>query len=153
MRTIRLRRHTPIEHVEKIREMGLHNLCWAWPADGKRQTLVGAGLPLMQQYQNAGLNMLWEHATWDDGSTSVEAGVAAMLDRMKGGKWRVFRGQNDAWLEECRLYHRKDGMLVKEGDDAISASRYALMMLRYARTTTWFSDFYGPIKYPDRGIV
>ena len=27
------------------------------------------------------------------------------------------------------MYHRKDGLLVKEGDDAISASRYALMML------------------------
>jgi phage terminase large subunit-like protein len=154
IRTLRLRRLTPHEHVEKIREAGLHNLCWAWPADGKRQTLEGAGLPLMKQYENCGLDMLFEHATWDDGtSTSVEAGVAQMLDRMKGGRWKVFRGQNAAWLEEARLYHRKDGLLVKEGDDAISASRYALMMLRHARASTWRSDFHGEIRYPKRGIV
>jgi hypothetical protein len=108
----------------------------------------------MKQYENCGLDMLFEHATWDDGtSTSVEAGVAQMLDRMKGGRWKVFRGQNAAWLEEARLYHRKDGLLVKEGDDAISASRYALMMLRHARASTWRSDFHGEIRYPKRGIV
>ena len=32
------------------------------------------------------------------------------------------------------MYHRKDGRLVKEADDLLSATRYALMMLRYART-------------------
>jgi hypothetical protein len=45
----------------------------------------------------------------------------------------VFRGQNDAW--KYRMYHRKDGLLVKEGDDAISASRYAMMMKRYGETS------------------
>jgi hypothetical protein len=30
------------------------------------------------------------------------------------------------------MYHRKDGKVVKERDDTISASRYALMMLRFA---------------------
>ena len=44
----------------------------------------------------------------------------------------MFRGQNDAW--KYRMYHRKDGLLVKEGDDAISASRYAMMMKRYGET-------------------
>jgi terminase large subunit-like protein len=153
IKTIRLRRLTPHEHVEKIREAGLNNLYWAWPADGRRQTLEGAGLPLMKQYEDCGLHMLIDHAQWEDGSTSVEAGVHAMLDRMKGGLWKVFRGQNDAWLEEARLYHRKDGLLVKEGDDAISASRYGLMMLRHARASTWRSEFYGTIQYPKRGIV
>ena len=32
-----------------------------------------------------------------------------------------------------RLYHRKDGRVRKEGDDLMSATRYAVMMLRYAR--------------------
>ena len=30
------------------------------------------------------------------------------------------------------MYHRKDGRVVKEQDDVISAMRYALMMLRFA---------------------
>jgi hypothetical protein len=33
------------------------------------------------------------------------------------------------------MYHRKDGLLVKIDDDAISASRYGMMMLRYANTS------------------
>jgi hypothetical protein len=33
------------------------------------------------------------------------------------------------------MYHRKDGLLVKIDDDAISASRYAMMMLRYGQTS------------------
>jgi len=31
------------------------------------------------------------------------------------------------------MYHRDEGKLVKEDDDLICASRYALMMLRFAR--------------------
>ena len=32
------------------------------------------------------------------------------------------------------MYHRKDGRLVKQFDDLLSATRYRLMMLRFART-------------------
>jgi hypothetical protein len=38
-------------------------------------------------------------------------------------------------LAPFRLYHRKDGKVHKEGDALLSATRYALMMLRYARTS------------------
>jgi hypothetical protein len=31
-----------------------------------------------------------------------------MADRMRGGRWRVFEGDNDTWLEEYRLYHRDE---------------------------------------------
>jgi hypothetical protein len=56
-----------------------------------------------------------------------------MLDRMLTGRWKVFSTCKE-WLEERRLYHRKDGKIVKERDDVLSASRYALMMLRFAET-------------------
>jgi hypothetical protein len=46
----------------------------------------------------------------------------------------VFKHHND-WWEEFRLYHRKDGKVVKEGDDLMCATRYALMMIRHASTT------------------
>jgi terminase large subunit-like protein len=36
------------------------------------------------------------------------------------------------WFEEFNLYHRKDGLIVKENDDLISATRYAMMMKRCA---------------------
>ena len=61
---------------------------------------------------------------------------------------RCFEGQNDEWLEEYSMYHRKDGLLVKEGDDAISASRYALMMLRFGQSAAGSASFNREIQYP-----
>ena len=58
-------------------------------------------------------------------------GLMDMLTRMQTGRLKVFRHLND-WFEEFRLYHRKDGRVVKEGDDLISATRYAMIMLRFA---------------------
>ncbi|KKK48751.1 hypothetical protein LCGC14_3141960, partial [marine sediment metagenome] len=37
------------------------------------------------------------------------------------------------WFEEMRLYHRKDGQIVKQYDDLMDATRYAFMMRRYAK--------------------
>jgi len=56
-----------------------------------------------------------------------------MLERMQTGRWKVFRHLED-WFQEFRLYHRKEGRVVKLADDLLSASRYAMMMLRHART-------------------
>ena len=77
--------------------------------------------------------MLGVHAQFDDGSVSVEAGLADMLIRMESGRFKVFKHLTD-WFDEYRLYHRKDGSVHKEGDDLMSATRYAIMMLRYAKT-------------------
>jgi hypothetical protein len=80
----------------------------------------------------------------------VEAGVLEMADRMRGGRWKVFKGQNDAWLDEYSMYHRKNGLLVKEFDDTLSASRYALMMKRHGQSARGKASFNRPIDYPDR---
>ena len=75
--------------------------------------------------------MLAEKATFEDGGNGVEAGIADMLDRMQGGRLKVFSHLED-WFAEFRIYHRKDGLIVKLNDDRISSSRYALMMKRFA---------------------
>jgi Terminase RNaseH-like domain len=75
--------------------------------------------------------MLADRATFEDGGSGVEAGVIGMLDRMLTGRFKVFSNLTD-WFAEKRHYHRKDGKIVKERDDLLSATRYALMMLRYA---------------------
>ena len=121
---------------------------WAWPRDGKRETLEGAGVSLAEQYRDQGLNMLPEHAQFEDGSVSFEAGVMLMLDRMRTGKLKVFKEHND-WWEEFRLYHRKDGKVVKEGDDLLCATRYGLMMLRYGTTRAFSDKWNRPIEYPE----
>ncbi|MDX8541061.1 terminase family protein [Mesorhizobium abyssinicae] len=80
-------------------------LPWAWPRDGRRETLEGAGTALARQYAAHGLNMLGNHARFADGSVSVEAGLMEMLDRMQSGRFKVFSTLLD-WFEEFRLYRR-----------------------------------------------
>ena len=118
---------------------------WAWPRDGRRETLEGAGIALAKQYTRAGPRNAAHHAQFEDGSVSVEAGLMDMLDRMQTGRFKVFRHLND-WFEEFRLYHRKDGKVVKEGDDLMAATRYAIMMLRFAQTTTAYDAFRRPLE-------
>jgi hypothetical protein len=67
------------------------------------------------------------------GRVSVEAGFMDMLDRMQTGKFKVYNHLAD-WFEEFRLYHRKDGKVVKLYDDLMAATRYAVTMLREAKT-------------------
>ena len=75
-----------------------------------------------------------------------------MLTRMQTGRFKVFKRLND-WWEEFRLYHRKDGKVVKEGDDLMSATRYAIMMLRFASTKATFDSFRRKLVYPKIGIA
>lgn len=127
----RKREATPIIHAAAIKPWGDWIPC-SWPHDGFQHD-KGSGEQLAAQYGAQGLNMLAENAQWEEGGNGVEAGIAEMLDRMLTGRWKVFSTCTE-WLEERRMYHRKDGKIVKERDDVISASRYALMMLRFAET-------------------
>ena len=50
---------------------------------GRRETLEGAGVALAEQYREQGLDLLFEHAQFEDGSVSVEAGLMKMLTMMR----------------------------------------------------------------------
>ena len=136
--TYRVSQKTPVTHAAAIKARGV----WipvAWPADGL-QTEKGTGIQLAEQYRGQGLNMLHEIAqlpeVGSEGETnvsrvSVEAGISEMLDAMQIGTFKVAAHLSD-WWDEFRLYHRKDGKIVKEADDLMAASRYAYVMRRYA---------------------
>lgn len=126
----RAREQTPLIFAGAVRPWGAW-IPWAWPHDGLQHD-KGSGEQLAQQYRNHGLSMIGQRATFEDGTSGVEAGIADMLDRMLTGRWQVFSTCKQ-WFEEFNLYHRKDGLIVKERDDLISASRYALMMKRHAK--------------------
>lgn len=125
------REATPIMHAAALKPWG-DWLPWAWPHDGLQHD-KGSGEELASQYRDQGLNMLPKKATFEDGGNGVEAGITEMLDRMLSGRWKVFDHLED-WFNEFRMYHRQDGLIVKINDDRISASRYAMMMRRYAET-------------------
>lgn len=139
---------TPVIHAAAIRPWGDWIPC-AWPHDGYQHD-KGSGDGLAEQYREQSLNMLMEHATFYDGGNGIEAGVMDMLARMQTGRWKVFNHLQN-WISEFRMYHRKDGKIVKFSDDLISASRYALMMKRYALQGG--AGFGRKIEYPQLGII
>ncbi len=135
--THRQKEQTPVLFAATVKPWG-DWLPWAWPHDGLQHD-KGSGEELASQYRKQGLKMLKDRATHPPkpnekegtGGNGVEAGLMEMLDRMQTGRLKVFRHLND-WFEEFRMYHRKDGKVVKLDDDLMSATRYGLMMLRFA---------------------
>ena len=75
--------------------------------------------------------MLPQHATHEEGGFGLEAGILDMLDRMKTNRLRVFSTLT-LWFAEKRGYHRQNGIIKKERDDLMSATRMAVMMRRFA---------------------
>lgn len=139
----RQREASPIIHAASVKPWGAW-LPVAWPHDGLQHD-KGSGEQLAAQYRAQGLNLTAERATFDDGTNGVEAGVSEMLQRMETGRWKVFSTCR-MWVEEFRLYHRDNGLIVKERDDLLSASRYAMMMRRVAEVENTKSVKFTPWK-------
>ena len=140
---------TPLIHAAALKAWG-SGIPFAWPADGLQHDRA-SGLRLAELYRGHGLALLDRHATFEDGSVSVEAGLVEMLERMETGRWKVF-GTCALWLEEFRLYHRRDGWIQKINDDLLCASRYAMMMRREARAAA-DDSFTKKLNYESRWIV
>src|SRR5690606_5076860 len=109
----RVRQATPLVHAGALRAWG-EGLVFAWPQDGLQHS-KDSGEALAAQYRRQGLAMLPAPAAFPDGSAGVEAGLMEMLDRLMTGRLRVFAHLSD-WFEEYRLYHRREGRVVKERD-------------------------------------
>jgi len=85
------------------------------------------------------------------GGNSIEEGIMFMLQRMEDEKFHVFSTLSN-WWEEFRMYHRKEGKIVPLNDDLMSATRYAIMSMRFAvsgKDPTWTND----IHYGEYGII
>ncbi len=108
------------------------NVPTAWPHDGL-QSEKSSGDQQREAYRRAGWEMMPDHATWQAGGNGVEAGLVEFYQRMLDGRFKVFSHLTD-WFDEKLNYHRdEDGKIVKVNDDLLSATRYAYMMLRYAK--------------------
>lgn len=105
----------------------------AWPHDGLMHE-KGRDDAKQQKdhYSEAGFNMLFDRATWDGTSNSVEQGIYEIRDRMQKGTFKVFSNCRP-FFDEFMQYHRDDkGKIVKARDDILDAVRYAYMMRRFA---------------------
>lgn len=137
----RVKEKVPAIHAAAIKARG----SWipvAWPHDGLEHD-KGSGAVIARQYRDLGVAMLPQKATHPplpgklegSGGYGLEAGIMDMMERMQTGRLKVAAHLND-WFEEFRLYHRKDGIIVKLNDDLLSGTRYGIMMLRKARLKT-----------------
>ena len=131
------RNWTALQHSHRIKQAGK----WipvAWPHDGMGRE-KGGGEPLKVQYEKHGVNMLAIQACYDDhkmGGQAREPVTGEILERMETGRFKVF-GHLHEWFEEKRMLHRKQipgrpPQIVADRDDIESATRYGVMMLRYA---------------------
>jgi phage terminase large subunit-like protein len=147
------------QHVGLIRQLemrlfGHHmNFPVAWPADaGTRDR--GSGEPLKFIYKQFGLRMMAEHATLPNmkgpAATSLEGGVAEINEREHAGKWKVARNCV-CYLEERRLYHRKDGEIVRLRDDVLAAARYGAAMRRHFKPFEECSPWMTGAPWPSGG--
>jgi len=137
----RQRKESPIIHAAAIKARG-EWIPVAWPHDGMRQDGQTSGVTLADQYRKSGVRMHYEKFSnppapgqeEGKGGNSVEPGIFELMTRMQTGRFKVF-SNCPLWFEEFRMYHRKDGKIVAERDDLMSATRYASQSLRFARTS------------------
>ena len=90
-------------------------------------TEKGSGKTIRSFYNEAGLTRTLDFKNMD-GSISVEPGIFQLNERMRDGRFKVFDSCIEFWREK-RLYHRKEGKLVKENDDVLDAARYGSVMI------------------------
>lgn len=112
-----------------------------WPHDGAMRDKGRPGKQIADLYRDEKANMLPFHFTnppapgqqEGQGGITVEDGIEDMLLRMQTGRFKVL-AHLTKFFEEYRMYHRKDGQIVKQNDDIMSATRYGVRSLRHAIT-------------------
>lgn len=133
---------SPLEHCDVIRSMGgASHIPIAWPHDGMN-TEKGSGTQLIKNYKQHRLNFLSmsaRYASDKGGAQSKEKIVMDMYDRMKTGRLKVFSHLRE-WFEEYRNFHRKDNKINAKYDDLLSATFYAVMMVRFSSTKQRFNQ-------------
>ena len=126
-------------HANAIREKGGDKIPVVVPHDAFKHDSANSGRKFIDILAGYGLNIIPEPFTNPPDmrgkaeARNVEFGVNEMLKAMEGGKLKIFSTCRK-FLQEMKLYHRKDGKIVDKSDDMISACRYGfLMMTRWGR--------------------
>lgn len=134
-------RHNSIaENASLIRKRG-EWIPFAYPHDLMRDSGVSVsrdklkqteGYRYKQMYEDEGVNLTPTNAKTQDGSTRVEVGIVEIRQRMLEGRFKVAKHLSE-WFKEKDVYrYAEDGKPIKEKDDLLDATRYAIIMLRYA---------------------
>lgn len=95
----------------------------------------GSGMSVIKYYKDASVNVATEtfhNPIGYDGKKNyyVDTGIVDIMARMRSGRLKIFT-ICDEIFQEMRDYHRKDGKIVKEDDDAMDAMRYSVMSVTH----------------------
>lgn len=139
------------DHAMAIRSRGGDRTPVVVPHDAFKHDSVSSGKKIIDLLGEYGLNLVREPFSnppgpdGKNGGNSVEFGVNWMMKRMEEGKFKVFTTCTK-FLQELKIYHRKDGKIIDRNDDMISATRYGLLMMtRHGRVGSSIKD---PYYYP-----
>jgi len=138
---VKIKRTIIMEVASQLKHKGANKVPVAWPHDGLKHDPT-SGRTVRDIYEQEGLKMLPEKFSnppspgmnEGTGGIGIEAGVAALINRMETDRFKVFSTCTE-WFEEFRLYHRKNGKIHDRFDDLMSATRYAAQSLRFARAS------------------
>lgn len=121
-------------HANAIRAKGGVDIPVVVPHDAFKHDGASTGRKFVDLYKDYGLNIVYTPfsnppaADGKPGGNSVEYGVNFMLRAMEEGRFKVF-STCFKFLQEMKLYHRKDGKIHDRNDDLISAARYGILMI------------------------
>lgn len=121
-------------HADAIRAKGGHKIPVIVPHDAFKHDGATSGKKFVSLLEEFGLNIVMQPFSnpptpeGKPGGNSVEYGVNWMYTKMDQGSFKVF-STCTKFLQETKLYHRKDGKINDRNDDMISATRYALLMM------------------------
>jgi phage terminase large subunit-like protein len=137
----------PPQHAHRIykKQRGVRVI---YPHDGENRE-KGSGETLKSYYVDAGVNMFRPFSNPDD-TNFVEPGIMEIELRMQEGRLKVFKYFKE-WFDEYRKYHRnpRNGKIVKEGDDLMDATRYAVMSVpRFGQKKSELGLEYNGLLYP-----
>lgn len=121
-------------HAQAIRARGGDRIPVVVPHDAFKHDGAVSGKKIIDLLKEYGLEIVMQafsnppSVDGKSGGNSVEFGVNWMMKKMEEGKFKVFTTCTK-FLQEMKIYHRKDGKIIDKSDDMISATRYALLMM------------------------
>lgn len=137
---LKVTRNSIAENASLIRKRGAW-IPFAYPHDLMRDSGVTVsrdklkqteGYRYKQMYEDEGVTLTPTNAKTVDGSTRVEVGIVELRQRMLQGRFKVAKHLSE-WFKEKQVYrYGEDGKPIKEKDDLLDSTRYAIIMLRYA---------------------
>lgn len=126
------------EHAQVMKDFGGVDFPVAWPHDGaKRDPDSGKEHEKLFRHRYGVSGMLMRSARYNEDRGGAQPQwpiIKTLQERLETGRFKVF-SHCQLWLGEYRSYHTQEGKIVARHDDALKASFYALMDLRYARST------------------